>query len=151
MVNLSFQEKKNAECRTISYLQCHATPLMRLIKVRDRGFYLLEILYIKKTHGIILKTCLLRISLDNRPVEAIKHLFLYSVYSPQILHRKTQPFRTKMDIYSTLCEFFLSVLTDGFSLKFEWQQIFSGLQDFSQYSSWFYNSVIQSEWSRFFH
>ena len=31
-------------------------------------------------------------------------------------------------------EFFISVLADGFSLEFEWQQISSSLQDSSQYS-----------------
>ena len=30
--------------------------------------------------------------------------------------------------------FFTSILTDGFSLEFEWQQVSSGLQDSSQYS-----------------
>ena len=29
---------------------------------------------------------------------------------------------------------FLTVLADGFSLEFEWQQVFSSLQDSSQYS-----------------
>ena len=32
----------------------------------------------------------------------------------------------------TPLEFFTSVLTDGFSLEFEWQQVFSSLQDSSQ-------------------
>ena len=32
-------------------------------------------------------------------------------------------------------EFFTAVLADGLSLEFEWQQVFSSLQDFSQYSS----------------
>ena len=31
-------------------------------------------------------------------------------------------------------EFFTAVLADGFSLEFEWQQVFSSLQDSSQYS-----------------
>ena len=35
-------------------------------------------------------------------------------------------------IYSL--EFFSSVLTDGLLLEFEWQQVSSSLQDFSQYS-----------------
>ena len=35
-------------------------------------------------------------------------------------------------IYSL--EFFASVLADGFSLEFEWQQVSSSLQDSSQYS-----------------
>ena len=35
-------------------------------------------------------------------------------------------------IYSL--EFFTSVLADGFSLKFEWQQVSLSLQDSSQYS-----------------
>ena len=34
----------------------------------------------------------------------------------------------------TLLEFFTSVLVDGFSLEFEWQQVSSSLQDSSQYS-----------------
>ena len=34
----------------------------------------------------------------------------------------------------TPLEFFTSVLADGFSLEFEWQQFFSSLQDSSQYS-----------------
>ena len=36
--------------------------------------------------------------------------------------------------YFTLLEFFTSVLADGFSLEFEWQQISSSLQDSSQNS-----------------
>ena len=36
-------------------------------------------------------------------------------------------------IYSL--EFFTSVLADGLSLEFEWQQVSSSLQDYSQYSS----------------
>ena len=36
-------------------------------------------------------------------------------------------------IYSL--EIFTSVLVDGLSLEFEWQQVSSSLQDFSQYSS----------------
>ena len=43
---------------------------------------------------------------------------------------------TAMSISSfTPWEFFPSVLADGFSLEFEWQQVFSSLQDSSQYSS----------------
>ena len=38
--------------------------------------------------------------------------------------------------YFVLCEFFTSVLADGLSLEFEWQQVSSGLQDSSQYSGW---------------
>ena len=34
----------------------------------------------------------------------------------------------------TLWEFFTSVLADGLSLKFEWQQVSTSLQDYSQYS-----------------
>ena len=34
----------------------------------------------------------------------------------------------------TPLEFFTSVLADGFSLEFEWQQVSSSLQDSSQYS-----------------
>ena len=34
----------------------------------------------------------------------------------------------------THLEFFTSILADGFSLKFEWQQVSSSLQDSSQYS-----------------
>ena len=34
--------------------------------------------------------------------------------------------------YFTPLEFFTSVLADGFSLKSEWQQVSSGLQDLSQ-------------------
>ena len=33
-----------------------------------------------------------------------------------------------------LFEFFTSVLADGLSLEFEWQQIFPSLQDYSRYS-----------------
>ena len=36
------------------------------------------------------------------------------------------------------CEFFPPALADGLSLKSEWQQDFSGLQDTSQYSGWSY-------------
>ena len=35
------------------------------------------------------------------------------------------------------CKFFASVLANGFSLESEWQEIFSGLQDFSLYYGWF--------------
>ena len=35
-----------------------------------------------------------------------------------------------------LLEFFSSVLPDGLSLEFEWQQVSSSLQDSSQYSGW---------------
>ena len=41
-----------------------------------------------------------------------------------------------------LWDFFLSVLADGFSMEFEWQQVLSSLQDSSQYSvhsQWCYN------------
>ena len=38
--------------------------------------------------------------------------------------------------YITPCEFFTPVLVDGLSLKSELQQVSSGLQDYSQYSSW---------------
>ena len=34
----------------------------------------------------------------------------------------------------TPLEFFTSMLADGFSLEFEWQQVSSSLQDSSQYS-----------------
>ena len=34
-------------------------------------------------------------------------------------------------------EFFTSILADGFSLEFEWQQVSSSLQDSSQYSGSF--------------
>ena len=37
-------------------------------------------------------------------------------------------------IIITPLEFFTSVLADGFSLEFEWQQVSSSLQDSSQYS-----------------
>ena len=37
-------------------------------------------------------------------------------------------------LLSTPCEFFISVLADGLSLEFEWQQVSSSLQDSSQYS-----------------
>ena len=36
--------------------------------------------------------------------------------------------------YVTPWEFFTSALVDGLSLEFEWQQISSSLQDYSQYS-----------------
>ena len=36
----------------------------------------------------------------------------------------------------TSCEFFTPALTGGLSLKSEWQQVFSSLQDSSQYSCW---------------
>ena len=38
-------------------------------------------------------------------------------------------------IFLLFWQFFTSELTDGFLLEFEWQQIFSSLQDSSQYSS----------------
>ena len=38
-----------------------------------------------------------------------------------------------LSLFTTL-EFFTSVLPDGFSLEFEWQQVSSSLQDSSQYS-----------------
>ena len=34
-------------------------------------------------------------------------------------------------------EFFIPALANGFSLEFEWQQVFSSLQDSSQYSGLF--------------
>ena len=37
-------------------------------------------------------------------------------------------------IFFTPLEFFTSVLADGFSLEFEWQQVSSSLQDSSPYS-----------------
>ena len=46
-----------------------------------------------------------------------------------------KPFMIPIIIFFTLSEFFTPVLTDSFSLKSEWQQITSGLQDPSQYSS----------------
>ena len=38
--------------------------------------------------------------------------------------------------YFTPWEFFTSALPDGFPLKFEWQQVFSSLQDSSSYTGW---------------
>ena len=35
-----------------------------------------------------------------------------------------------------LWKFFTPALADGPSLEFEWQQVFSSLQDSSQYSGW---------------
>ena len=39
-------------------------------------------------------------------------------------------------VYNLYCEFFMLALANGFSLKFEWQQVSSSLQDSPQYSSW---------------
>ena len=39
-------------------------------------------------------------------------------------------------------EFFTSVLVDGFSLKFEWQQVSSSLQDSSRYLAILNNAVV---------
>ena len=36
--------------------------------------------------------------------------------------------------YLIFREFFMSALTDGFSLEFQWQEVPSNLQDYSQYS-----------------
>ena len=41
-----------------------------------------------------------------------------------------------------LLEFFTSALADGLSLEFEWQQVFSSLQDSSQYSRLLNNVVV---------
>ena len=41
---------------------------------------------------------------------------------------------TLLSLLFTPLEFFPSVLADGFSLEFEWQQVSSSLQDSSQYS-----------------
>ena len=38
-----------------------------------------------------------------------------------------------LELFTPL-EFFTSVLADGFSLEFEWQQVSSSLRDSSQYS-----------------
>ena len=38
--------------------------------------------------------------------------------------------------YFTPCEFFTSALADDILLESEWQQVSSGLQGSSQYSSW---------------
>ena len=39
-----------------------------------------------------------------------------------------------LSLLFTTLEFFTSVLADGLSLEFEWQQVSSSLQDSSQYS-----------------
>ena len=39
-----------------------------------------------------------------------------------------------MGIIIYLLEFFASALADGLSLEFEWEQVYSRLQDSSQYS-----------------
>ena len=44
--------------------------------------------------------------------------------------------RSSYCYYFTLCEVFTPASSGGFSLQPEWQQVSSGLQDFSQYSSW---------------
>ena len=38
--------------------------------------------------------------------------------------------------FFTRCEFFPAALAGGLSLEFEWQQIYEGLQDSPEYSSW---------------
>ena len=52
-----------------------------------------------------------------------KHAYKYSFTYHQI-----------SSLLFTPLEFFTSVLADGFSLEFEWQQVSSGSQDSSQYS-----------------
>ena len=42
-----------------------------------------------------------------------------------------------MIIIWLLASFFPTILNDGFSLKFKWQQVSSDLQDSSKYNSWF--------------
>ena len=43
-------------------------------------------------------------------------------------------YKVSLLLLFTPLEFFTSVLADGFSLEFEWQQVSSSLQDSSQYS-----------------
>ena len=40
---------------------------------------------------------------------------------------------------------FLTILTGGSSLRSEWQQVFSSLQDPSKYFSWFYQFCGQED------
>ena len=42
--------------------------------------------------------------------------------------------RIDLVYYFTHCEFFTSILADGLSLEFKWQQVSLCLQDSSQYS-----------------
>ena len=65
-------------------------------------------------------------------------LIYYVIWIIQAIHR-TINFSFTITIIITIIiiqslEFFKSVLTDGISLEFEWQQVSSSLPDSSQYS-----------------
>ena len=55
---------------------------------------------------------------------------MFSSFLIPLQGRSTYPFL----LLFTPLEFFTSVLADGFSLEFEWQQVSSSLQDSSLYS-----------------
>ena len=62
--------------------------------------------------------------------------FIYQDYNWSHSNFKGDVEQDSISIYYifTPLEFFTSVLADGFSLEFEWQQVSSSLQDSSQYS-----------------
>ena len=68
----------------------------------------------------------------------IYHLFIWSNLNFLNISRwiilPTQSCLLLLLLLFTPLEFFTSVLADGFSLEFEWQQVSSSLQDLSQYS-----------------
>ena len=63
------------------------------------------------------------------------YLYLFSLsFNVTLWSSGTAMFTYYYYYYFTPLEFFTSVLADGFSLEFEWQQVSSGLQDSSRYS-----------------
>ena len=60
-------------------------------------------------------------------------LFYLCVTSKKIMHFASRICNRLLLLFTPL-EFFTSVLADGFSLEFEWQQVSSSLQDSSPYS-----------------
>ena len=59
--------------------------------------------------------------------------FLLTISILVVWSRLDDPFLLLLLLFTPL-EFFTSVLADGFSLEFEWQQVSSSLQDSSKYS-----------------
>ena len=57
----------------------------------------------------------------------------------------------ELSLLFTPWEFFTSVLADGLSLEFEWQQVSSSLRDSSQYSQKWISSVDGLHSSSYFH
>ena len=71
------------------------------------------------------------VDLPHQPVMHSLELFLWCNLIHDAINRST----FLHFIILIFWEFFTLVLADGFSLEFEWQQVFSSLQDSSQYYS----------------